>query len=233
MVSGQDYTMYETHTLTPKMGSAEDLDKAIAQHNKLYHADGPYKNYMFSIINGPRTGDILFAMGSCTFSQLDERPSSKEHNKDWAKVLSHTKDGAKNVEYWVLNEELSSPSTSNTDDMQPLCKVRYFDVADNSDFIELQGQVKKTIEAMGITTPRYMYRNRFQNKQGRDWALVTWYDNWTDFDNDKWDNFKETFIELFGENRWTKLDIEFDQFITSREDEMRYRRLDLQGEEKK
>jgi hypothetical protein len=94
-------------------------------------------------------------------------------------------------------------------------------------------EFKKDDECIELKNITYKNRMMSKNKQGRDWALVTWYDNWTDFDNDKWDNFKETFIELFGENRWTKLDIEFDQFITSREDEMRYRRLDLQGEEKK
>ena len=55
---GQDYVMYETHTLTPKEGHVQALEEAIAKHNELYHAEGPYKNFIFSILNGPRSGDL-------------------------------------------------------------------------------------------------------------------------------------------------------------------------------
>lgn len=233
LVMGQDYTMYETHTLTPKDGHEVALDESIAEHNKLYHADGPYQNFMFSILNGPKTGDILFAMGSCTFSQLDDRPSSRAHNKDWDSVLAHSDGGAKNIEYWVLNDDLSSPPPTATDTPKPMSRVRYFEVSDNSDFKEMQVRINKTIEAMGVNTPRFFYKNRFQNKEGRDWALVTWYDNWAGLDAGNWDVFEMTFIKLYGEDGWKKLDDEYDEVVISREDEMRARRPDLQAEKKK
>ena len=231
--SAQDYTMYETHTLTPKVGHEQALDEAIAKHNKLYHADGPYMNYMFSILTGPRTSDILFVMGSCTFSQMDGRPSSEEHNKDWAVVLSHCDGGAKNVEYWALNDELSSAPPAPTDKPKPLARVRYFEVSDNSDFREMQDQFKKTREAMGSKTPHFFYQNQFQNREGRDWALVTWYDSWADLDAGSWDTWKKTFIKLYGEDGWEKMGKEYDIIVVSREDEMRMRRPDLQADKKK
>ena len=188
------------------------------------------KNYMFSILNGPRSGDILFAMGSCTFTQMDDRPSSKAHNKDWNAVLAHTEGGAKNIEYWMLNDELSTAPMTSADSTKTLCKVRYFEVSDNSDFRDMQAKFKKTLETMGSKTPRFFYRNRFQNKEGRDWALVTWYDSWADLDAGSWDAWKKAFIKLYGEDEWKKIDDTYDEIVLSREDEMRMRRRDLQAD---
>jgi hypothetical protein len=230
---GQDYVMYETHTLTPKEGHVKALEEAVAKHNKLYHAEGPYENFMFSILNGPRSGDLLFAMGSCTFSHLDDRPSSEAHNKDWNAVLSHCEGGAKNIEYWRLEEELSHDPKGISTATKPLCRVRYFDVADNAGFRDMQAQFRKVDEAMGTKTPSFMYRNQFQNRQGRDWAIVTWFDSWADLDAGSWNAWKETFIKLYGEDGWKKLGDEYDDIILSREDEMRVRRLDLQAPDKK
>jgi hypothetical protein len=231
-VSAQDYTMYETHTLTPKAGHQKELNAAIANHNKLFHAEGPYKNYMFSIINGPRSGDILFAMGSCTFTQMDNRPSSAAHNKDWDNVLMHCDGGAKNLEYWKLDKDLSYMPGGDDGSTKGICKVRYFDVSDNSDFREMQMRFRKVDEAIGSTIPLIMYRNNFQNKEGRDWAAVTWYENWAAMDSFKWDGWKEKYIELYGEDGWEKLDNVYDKIILSREDELRNRRLDLQAPSK-
>lgn len=150
---GQDYVMYETHTLTPKEGHVQALEEAVAKHNELYHAEGPYENFIFSILNGPRSGDLLFAMGSCTFSQLDGRPSSEAHNKDWNAVLSHCEGGGKNLEYWRLVEELSHDPKDISNATKPLCRVRFLDVADNAAFREMQAQFRKVDEAMGTNTP--------------------------------------------------------------------------------
>ena len=230
----QDTVMYETHTLTPKIGEEAALDAKIAEHNRLYHADGPYMNYMFSILSGPRTGDLLFAMGACTFAQLDGRPASKAHDDDWAALLKHTEGGVKNVEYWVANEELSNRrNPTTTGEPKPLSRVRYFDVSDNSNFIDIQIQIKKTIMAMDEKRYWVMYRNRFKNKDGRDWALVTYYDSWAAFDEDNFDSFKSTFIKLYGADGWDKFDKKYEETVTSREDEMRVRRPDLQGDKKK
>lgn len=231
-VFGQDYIMYETHTLTPKEGHEQALNEEIAEHNRLFHADGPYENYMFSILNGPRSGDILFAMGSCTFTQMDNRPSSPEHNKDWNGVLAHTVGGAKHIEYWELNKALSYDPADSGNNPKMLCKARFFEVADNSDFIDMQAQFKKTLEAMGSKTPRNFYRNQFQNREGRDWVVITWHDSWADLDKGNWDLFKSTYIKLYGEDGWNKMDEAYDSIVLSREDEMRMRRTDLQAGDK-
>ena len=96
----------------------------------------------------------------------------------------------------------------------------------------MQEKFKKTLDAMGSKTPRFFYRNYFQNKEGRDWAVVTWYDSWADLDKGSWDDWKKAFIKLYGEEEWKKVDEEYNEIVVSREDEMRVRRRDLQADSK-
>ncbi len=223
-VNAQDYTMYETHYLTPIAGHEQAITEEIIEHNKLYHANGPYTNYVFNILSGPRTGDFLFAMGSCTFTQLDGRPSGHAHDQDWASVILHSH-GISNVEYWKRVDNLSTNIPGAGDKLKPLSRVRFFEVSDNSDFRDLQDKFMKVTVEMGNKRPRIMYQNHFNNKEGRDWALVTHYDSWAELDGGKSGEFKTTYIKLYGEDAWKELGEKYDKTVLSREDEMRVRVL--------
>ena len=124
-LSAQDYIMYETHYLSPKPGHNAELMKEIAEHNKKYHAAGPYTNVVYSVVNGPRTGQLSFAMGPLSFTHLDSRPNSPEHNEDWDSVvkLSGT---VQNAEYWVRNDELSFLPENSPYSGAKLSRVRFF-----------------------------------------------------------------------------------------------------------
>src|SRR5690349_7599447 len=84
-----DYKQWETHRFKVKMGQEDDFEKSLAAHNKKFHNAAPYKTSVFSLHTGPNSGDYEIALGPMTFTQLEGRPAGKDHDEDWAKVMSH------------------------------------------------------------------------------------------------------------------------------------------------
>lgn len=231
-IYAQDYIMFETHSLTPKAGHEKAIEEEIAEHNQLYHADGPYPNLVFSVMNGPSQGDLIFAMGPCTFTQLDKRPNSAEHAEDWASVMLHA-EKMSGVSYWRMNDELSINSDSKEYQNLDMDRVRFFDVADDELFVKVQKQITATIKAMGITRPRVMYKRVFEHVDEPDWAFVSPYKNWADLDSNPNANFVKTFKKIHGEAAYKTFRKEFDEAVINREDVFRMLRRDLMSKEKK
>jgi len=226
-LSAQDYGMFETHYLTPKSGHEQALSEEIAEHNKLFHADGPYANYVTTVMNGPRTGDYVFAMGPCTFTQLDDRPSSAAHGSDWASVQIHA-ERISNVTFWKRDDNLSYNPSGPAAVAPTMLRVRFFEVADDNLFSKVQAQIVKTIEASGSTRPRTMYQRAFPSSDKRDWAFVSPYENWAELDENG-PSFKERFEKANGAENWDQFIEDIGNAIISRDDEWRAIRNDLMG----
>lgn len=100
-----EYKQWETHRFKVKMGHAEDFEKGLAAHNKKFHNAAPYKTGIFEIRTGPNSGDYELVMGPMTFTQMEGRPSGKEHDADWAKVLEHAEPVGETV-YWRADKDI-------------------------------------------------------------------------------------------------------------------------------
>ena len=227
-VYGQDYQMYEVHYLRPLPGNAPAVEALIASHNSTYHNDGPYQNAVFSVVNGPNTGDYFFAMGPCTFSDLDNRPSSAAHNNDWAGIMALCK-RIENVAYATRDDGLSITLSGNDNSPRPIQRVRYFEVSDNALFRKVQGQIVNTIKSLGVSNPRVMYQREFLSHDNVHWATVSSYKNWAEFDADNGGNFRETFEKVNGAKSWNTFQSDFDKAIVSRRDELRILMPELSG----
>lgn len=219
---GQDYAMYETLYLTVLPGHGDKFNEKMTEHNQQFHSEGPYTASVFFVINGPRTGQIFWAMGPTTFTQLDSRPSGDPHDSDWGQeVLSHAEVGE--AEYWRRNDDLSSPPDPDAAPM-PISRVRFFEVADNALFVKTQEQIEATVKAMGITRARTFYRKQFAHRDGRDWAMVQSYDNWAELDAPfSGGNFVTTFVEIHGQAAWSQYQDDRAAAVVSVEDEWRQR----------
>lgn len=223
-----NYVMYETQYLTVKPGHFEALSEKLAEHNKRFHAEGPRTASVLYILNGARTGDLFWVMGPTTFADLDSRPKGEPHDGDWLnEVLAHC-EKAYNTEYWVRNDELSYLPANMDQDARELSRARIFEVADNALFEKVQGQIKKVIEAMGSKQPRTMYRKRFMHRDGRDWAAVSRFKNWSEFDEEG-ASFEATFKNVHGDEAWNTFTKEFGEAVVSREDEWRQNVPEMDG----
>ena len=63
-VAAQDYVMYETTYLEPDAAKWEELKDKLTAHNKAFHAEGPYRAQVQRVVNGPRSGQLVWAMSA-------------------------------------------------------------------------------------------------------------------------------------------------------------------------
>jgi len=105
-LTGQtDYKQYETHRFMAKRGHEADFEKGLGDHNKKYHNAAPYKTSIFEIITGPDSRAYELSMGPMTFTQMEGRPSSADHDADWAKVMEHA-DPVGETQFWREDKEI-------------------------------------------------------------------------------------------------------------------------------
>jgi hypothetical protein len=225
-VSGQqDYVQYEVQYLKVLPGHSAQFEAKLAEHNQSFHSEGPYTAVVDYIVTGPFSGQFLWIMGPGTFTSLDGRPTGDPHDSDWAEVLAHA-EGHSNT-YWRRNENLSSPRPDSDATVRPILRSRFFEVADNALFVKTQEQIEEVVARMGLTG-RSFYRRQFAHRDGRDWVLVTSYENWAELDEAR-ENFQETFVEVHGLAAWSLYQNERAEALVGTEDEYRQRLPALGG----
>jgi len=218
-ISAQDdgYVMYETVRMQPDMTNAAGLKKAMTEHNKTYHKDGPYTALVWNISSGPDIGKIVWMMGPCTFTDLDSRPAG-EHDVHWAnEVLPHIK-YSKNGEYWTEDADKSYMIGSQS----PMVYIRYLEVARNQGF-RSQGLLTKLSEAIKAnegSSPWSVYYNEFRQGVdiGRHIALVRGLTSWAQLDESG--SLRQIYESQHGENSWTGFNREWNEVFANSWDEI-------------
>ena len=79
----------------------------MAKHNEKYHGDGPYHANIWMVTGGHYSGSVVNSMGSCTFTDLDSRPASKEHNEDWSQNVMPNVHKILETGYWKRADKIS------------------------------------------------------------------------------------------------------------------------------
>ncbi len=106
-IGQDDYKMLELVYLKPYPGAdLEAASKLMADHNKKFHAEKPYKASVWSNLTGSRVGTWTWVMYPASFSAYDNRPSGKEHDQDWEKVVGPYFELIAN-EYWKVDDKLT------------------------------------------------------------------------------------------------------------------------------
>jgi hypothetical protein len=217
LVSAQDYVMYETTYLKPDAAKWAELKDKLAAHNQKFHAEGPYLAHVQRVVNGPRTGQLVWVMGPCTFTHLDSRPSGDPHDSDWMSVVALL-EGVGENEYWRLDQERSyQPNTEN----HPLLRLRILDIEQGEmyRFNQLLEKMKKVRETKKYPNRLNVYRPRFWNGSGRDVAMVWSFDKWAELDRDV--DFGDDYEEVHGDDSWRLFLEEWREVVKEAYDEYR------------
>lgn len=225
LVAAQDYAMFETQYLTVHPGKWAGFSEKMTAHNRQFHSSGPYAAQVWRVVSGPHSGQLVWAMGPCTFTDLDQRPSGDPHDPDWLANIVSSVDVGLN-EYWRLDAALSYvPDT----DSHRIIRVRFFDVKDgeNYRFQQMMRNLKEVREKKNHPSRVNIYRNRFWTADGREWAAVTSYDNWADLDRPG--QMSSDYEEVHGEGSWILFLEEAEDVIESAYDEFRELMPDLGG----
>jgi hypothetical protein len=100
-----DYKQWEAGYTTVKAGQTDLFEKGIAAHAKKFHNADPYKMNVFSVLSGPNSGKYFFALGPCTFTQIEGRPASAEHDMDWQKNVTPYVQDEGETSYWRQDKD--------------------------------------------------------------------------------------------------------------------------------
>lgn len=194
-----DYGMAEITFMKPKIGMEKDFVKAVANHNEIYHKDGPYKARLDQIYTGKQAGWYVWIMGPCTFTDLDSRNLGDAHTDHWDTNVANTVAKYGRTEFWKYNPKLSFDGIEEPIKISNLWLV---DIADNEyhrfkDFME---KIQKAFAKMNRDNMR-VYDNQFNEDDGRDVVIVWSSTKWADMDEQN-DDLEATYEEIHGKGTW-------------------------------
>jgi hypothetical protein len=219
MVIGQsDYKMMELVYLKPIPGT--DLDeavKAIADHNKKYHAEEPFKATVWSNLTGSMVGTWVWVMYPGTFTDYDGRPGGKDHDGDWDKAVLPYFTLVAN-EYWKEDDKLSYYPEERKDGDKVVFTVFDIKPGESYRFKALLKKVHEVYKEKAYDRNFSVYYNQFENKCGRDVAIEVMFDKWAFLDEDH--SMKNDFEEVHGEGSWMMAIEEYRDVVVSAEDEL-------------
>lgn len=213
-----DYKMLELAYLKPLPGAdLEAAAKAMADHNKKYHAEHPYKASVWSNMTGSNVGTWTWVMYPANFSHYDDRPSGKEHDQDWDKAIGPYFTLVAN-EYWREDDKLSYTPEGYEKSGKVVFTIFDIEAGESYRFKAILEDVKKVYEDKKYDYNFSVYWNQFENKDGRDVAIEVMFDKWAFLDEDH--SLKTDFDEVHGEGSWWKLIEEYNDIVVSSEDEL-------------
>ncbi len=212
-----DYKMYEMICLTPKYEKLKELGEAITKHNKEFHNEDPYKASVWMAHTGPHTGEWVWVMGPLTFTDMDNRPETKEHLEDWRdNVMPHVKKMSEG-EYWKLDDKVSYlPEDSFTG--KEIWAVYDIEPFDDYRFTALLEKVIEVYKEKSYPNHLEVYRTQFSSASGRDVAISFGFKNWAFFDEE--DKFWKDYEEVHGEGSKWKFFEEYRDVVISTYDEV-------------
>jgi hypothetical protein len=212
-----NYAMFETMYLTPKQNKSEDLKKGLIAHNQQWHMQELYKVWMYEVLLGEHEGQWLWAMGPCTFSNLDMRPDDAEHNQDWEKNVDPYVEKYSGTGYWKVNEKLSYPQ-EKTD--YKMIDLTFYKVKPGQVY-RFEEIFKKVVEVYKETKypyPMYYYESQFGMGNYPEIVVQWQFDKWEYFDS--FANFKKSYEQVFGDGSWAQLMKEYNDIVTYAMDEV-------------
>jgi hypothetical protein len=213
-----DYKMLELVYLKPLPGvDLEEAGKLMAEHNKKFHAESPYKASVWSNLTGSNVGTWTWVMYPATFSAYDSRPEGKAHDEDWDKVVGPYFEVVAN-EYWKVDSKLTYEPENSESSEKVVFTVYDIKPGDSYRFKAMLEKISEVYKQKKYTYNFTVYWNQFDNKNGRDVAIEVMFDKWSFLDEDH--SLKADYEEVHGEGSWWKLIEEYRDVVVSADDEL-------------
>lgn len=194
----QDYAMVELNYMKAKPGMESKFVQAVKKHNASYHADGPYEATLHYIRTGNDAGWYVWAMGTFTYTDLDNAPGAGAHQDDWSKTIAPYVQEYGPIEMWRYNDKLS---VSN-EESESLETIWFMDIerGEGYRFRAFMEKVKKVFEDKD--DEMHVWNNQYSQDDGREVAIVWPFAKWADLDDDDDWTMKEAYDEEYGEGAW-------------------------------
>ncbi|RLB64322.1 MAG: hypothetical protein DRH08_09810 [Deltaproteobacteria bacterium] len=209
--------MFENTYLTVKTDKYKEFSEAMLKHNEKYHTTGPYHANVWMVSTGYHPGSIVWSMGPCSFSHLDSRPTSKDHNEDWTENVMPNVERVIETGYWRRSDKISYMPD---DSLFSKLLITVYDLAQWQEyrFKDIMGKVSEVYKANNTPHSFSVYFPAFDMPNGRDVAVVWGFKEYAVFDDD-W-KFKSQYEEAHGEGSWQKVMDEYRAIVKSSVDEI-------------
>lgn len=219
LTAQEDYQMYVSIMLDPKLDQITTLEKNLAEHNKKFHSEGFRKATVWGINTGSNAGKYAWVMGPLTYTDFDSDPMSKAHDMDWNQnVLPYLKDVSE-AEYWKLNDKLSyKPEGSNTG--KEVFTVYDIKSWQGYRFKQLLEKVVEVYKEKEYKDYFEVYYNEFSSNSNRDVAIAFGFRNWASLDEES--TFMKDYEDVHGSGSWMFFMEEYKASVESYEDELSF-----------
>jgi len=226
LMAQEDYKMWATELLQPKLDKVETFEKNLAEHNKKFHNEGNKKVSVWYIMSGSNSGKYMTAMGPLTFTDFDSFQHSKAHDDDWNNnVLPYVKTES-DFEFWRLRDEYSYvPEGSMTG--KEIFRVHDIKPFQYYRFKALMEKIDRVHEEQGGDNYFLVYTSEFESNSHRDVAVSFGLKTWSELDNNS--KFSEKYEKVFGDGSWRLFLEEYRACVESYEEELSVYRTDLSG----
>lgn len=201
-----DYQQWEVMNITPKADKLDLFKKGLAAHNKKFHASGPYRASVISVITGPDSGSYTWIMGPCTWTDLDSRPVKGEHDADWDKNVTPYCESFGEISYWRLDKEVNYQAPNGNTFTKS--RLRFYTVLPGQGE-RLTNLLKKVVEVYKKKqyAASYNVYRRQGASNGPGVAVGLDFAKWSYFDTAP--NLMKDYEELYGANSWNRFLDEF------------------------
>ncbi len=218
LLSAQDdYKMFLTMLLEPKLDQISAFEENLATHNKKFHNEGFMSADVWSIFSGSNAGKYAWVMGPLTFSDFDSRERDQAHDDDWNNNVLALCKHVTDFEWVKLREDLSyTPEGSESG--KELYSV--YDVK-KGQWYRFEKVLKMAMEVYKAKDyPDYfrVYYSRFQSNTHRDVAISNGLRTWASLDEKS--TFRKDFEEVHGEGSSDNFLKEYRESYNSYEDEL-------------
>lgn len=212
----ESYSMFDNTRFTVKTDKMKEFGKAMAAHNQKYHNEGAYHANLWMVSVGEHSGDFVWSMGPCTFSDLDGSPNSKEHTEDWNNNIMPNIQEMHGSNMWRLDTKHSY----SVDGQSNKLSISVFDIKDNQGyrFKDILDRVLKVYKEKEYKRSFSTYWPQFSTNSEDDVAIVSGFNKWARFDQDR--TFKKDFVEVHGEGSWVNFIKDLDSVINGSKDEV-------------
>ena len=188
--------IFEIGTMSVSREYKSQVEHAMAEHNKKFHASGPAGVRVYTVVTGENSGDYKWVMGPGPWSSFDSRPNDESHTSDWQGNVDRYLDEEGNTEYISMDRELSRfPNDFNVSKLF----VRYIDVS-RGKMKEAKEIIKKITRVYAEKIPNETYGVYYNEipstSSGRDITIVSFFDKYAWMASD--DNFNAKYDEIYG-----------------------------------
>lgn len=205
-VAQSDYLQWEVMNIKPKADKLDLFKKGVAAHNKKYHASGPYRVTMVSVLTGPSSGQYTWIMGPCTWTQLDSRPVKGEHDMDWDKNVVPYVESFGEVSYWRLDKDINYQAPNPATLIKS--RIRFYTVipGQGERLTDLLKKIAEIYKKKQYPASYNVYR-RQGAAEGATVAVGLDFSKWAYFDSAP--NIMKDYEEMYGDNSWNRFLDEF------------------------